>query len=43
VRRLEADTHARVAYLSRLGEGMLPARVCVVLQNFFVHVLVRTH
>jgi trk system potassium uptake protein TrkA len=42
VRRLEADTHARVAYLSRLGEGMLPAPEGVLQENDVVHVMVRT-
>lgn len=42
VRRLESDTGARVAYLSRLGEGMLPSTDAVLQENDVVHMMVRT-
>lgn len=42
VRRLERETHARVAYLSRLGDGMLPAPDGVLQENDVVHMMVRT-
>jgi trk system potassium uptake protein TrkA len=42
VRRLESETGARVAYLSRLGEGMLPSTDAVLQEKDVVHVLVRT-
>jgi trk system potassium uptake protein TrkA len=42
VRRLEGDTRTRVAYLSRLGEGVLPAPDGVLQENDVVHVMVRT-
>lgn len=42
VRRLEHDAGARVAYLSRLGEGVLPEMDAVVQENDVVHVMVRT-
>lgn len=42
VRRLEADSGARVAYLSRLGEGILPSSDAVLQENDVVHVMVRT-
>jgi trk/ktr system potassium uptake protein len=42
VRRLESDAGARVAYLSRLGEGMLPSTDAVLQENDVVHMMVRT-
>ncbi len=42
VRRLEADSGTRVAYLSRLGEGILPSSDSVLQENDVVHVMVRT-
>lgn len=42
VRRLESAARARVAYLSRLGEGMLPSTSAVLQENDVVHVMVRT-
>lgn len=42
VRRLESDTGARVAFLSRLGEGTLPSPEAVLQENDVVHVMVRT-
>lgn len=42
VRRLEHDGGVRVAYLSRLGEGILPSAEAVLQENDVVHVLVRT-
>jgi len=42
VRRLESDPGARVAYLSRLGEGMLPSADAVLQENDVVHMMVRT-
>jgi trk system potassium uptake protein TrkA len=42
VRRLESAAGARVAYLSRLGDGMLPSVDAVLQENDVVHVMVRT-
>lgn len=42
VRRLEAASGARVAYLSRLGEGLIPSLETVLQENDVVHVLVPT-
>jgi trk system potassium uptake protein TrkA len=42
VRLLESNSGARVAYLSRLGEGVLPSPDSVLQENDVVHVMVRT-
>ncbi len=42
VRRIESDTRTRVAFLARLGEGMLPSPDSVLQENDVVHVMVRT-
>ena len=43
LRRLESETGVRVAYLSRLGEGVLPSASTVLQENDVVHVMVRTN
>lgn len=40
--KIEAETGARVAYLSRLGEGMLPAKNTVLQDGDLLHLLLRT-
>ena len=42
VRRLEDSSVTRVAFLSRLGEGILPLSDAVLQENDVVHVMVRT-
>ena len=42
VSRLEAETGARVAYLSRLGRAVLPGESTVIQTDDLVHVLVPT-
>lgn len=41
LRRIERSTPARIAFVNRLGEGMLPAEDGVLQQGDVVHVLVR--
>jgi trk/ktr system potassium uptake protein len=41
LRRLEADSGARIAFLTRLGEGLLPDADTVVQDGDLVHVLMR--
>ena len=41
VSRIEAETPARVAFVTRLGEGMLPAPGMLFQEGDLVHVLVR--
>ena len=41
VTRIEGVTHARVAFLTRLGEGMLPGPQTVLQEGDLVHVLAR--
>jgi trk system potassium uptake protein len=40
--RVEERTGARVAYLTRLGRGMVPAPRTVVQENDVVHLMVAT-
>ena len=40
--KLEGATGARVAYVTRLGEGMLPAKNTVLQDGDLLHMLVRT-
>ena len=42
VARLEAETGARVAYLSRLGRAVLPGESTVIQTDDLVHVLIPT-
>ena len=41
LRRLEADSGARIAFVTRLGEGLLPDADTVVQDGDLVHVLMR--
>jgi trk system potassium uptake protein TrkA len=41
LRRIERSTPARIAFVNRLGEGMLPPEDGVLQQGDVVHVLVR--
>ncbi len=42
LRQLEAETGARVAYLTRLGEGILPHSESVLQEGDLVHVIARS-
>jgi trk system potassium uptake protein TrkA len=41
VGRLEEESGARVAFLTRLGEGMLPGEGTIVQDGDLVHVIMR--